>query len=61
MSYERQRIMSALMFALIWTAGMLWWFHPTPGITHPALLVVAGVAIGFLWYWMHGRQWRKIE
>jgi hypothetical protein len=60
MSYESQRIMSAVMFALIWTAGMLWWFHPTPGIMHPALLFVAGLAIGFVWYWMH-TLWRKIE
>ena len=61
MSYERQRIMSAVMFALIWTAGMLWWFHPEPGVMHPALLAAGGVIIGLFWYWIHGRLWRDIE
>jgi hypothetical protein len=61
MSYESQRIMSAVMFALIWTAGMLWWFYPTPGVMHPAVLAVAGVTVGVAWYWIHGRLWRKVE
>jgi hypothetical protein len=53
--------MSAVMFALLWTTGMLWWFYPEPGIMHPALLAVAGVLIGLFWYWMHGKLWRNIE
>ena len=46
MSYEGQRVMSAVIFALIWTAGMLWWFYPDPGVMHPALLAAGGVIIG---------------
>jgi hypothetical protein len=61
MSYESKRIMSAVIFALIWTAGMLWWFHPTPVVMPPALLAIAGVLIGLLRYWVHGRLWRNIE
>lgn len=61
MRYEGQRIMSAVMFALIWTAGMLWWFSLEPGVMHPALVAIAGVLIGVLWYWIHGRLWRDIE
>jgi hypothetical protein len=61
MSYESQRIMSAVMFALNRTAGMLWWFYPEPGVMHPALLAVGGVLIGVFWYWVQGRLWRNIE
>ena len=61
MSYEGQRVMSAVIFALIWTAGMLWWFYPDPGVMHPALLATGGVIIGLFWYWIHGRLWRNIE
>lgn len=53
--------MSAVIFALIWTAGMLWWFYPDPGVMHPALLAAGGVIIGLLWYWIHGRLWRNVE
>jgi hypothetical protein len=60
MSYESQRIMSAVIFALIWTAGMLWWFQAAPGM-HPVLLAAGGVLVGLLWYWVHGRLWRNIE
>jgi hypothetical protein len=61
MSYESKRIMSAVIFALIWTTGMLWWFHPSPAVMPPALLAIAGVLIGLLWYWVHGRLWRNVE
>jgi hypothetical protein len=54
-------VMSAVMFALMWTAGMLWWFDPAPGLVHPALLAVAALATGVAWYWLQGRHWRSIE
>jgi hypothetical protein len=49
------------MFALVWTAGMLWWFYPEPAVMHPALLAVAGVLIGPFWYWMHMKLWHNTE
>jgi hypothetical protein len=61
MRHEGQRIMSAVMFALIWTAGMLWWFSPDPRVMHPGLLAIGGVLIGVVWYWIRGRLWRNVE
>jgi hypothetical protein len=60
-SYVSQRIMSAVVFALLWTAGMLWWFYPEPAVMHPDLLAGAGVLIGLFWYWMHMKLWHNIE
>ena len=53
--------MSAVVFALLWTAGMLWWFYPEPAVMHPDLLAGAGVLIGLFWYWMHMKLWHNIE
>lgn len=58
MSYERQRIISALSFAIVWTAGMLWWFADQ-GIAHAVVLAVGGVLTGLAWYWIYGRLWRN--
>jgi hypothetical protein len=69
MSHKSERIISAVMFALIWIVvfaliwmvGMLGWFYPTPGVMHPALLVLGAVIAGLFWYWVHGRSGRNGE
>jgi hypothetical protein len=50
--------LSSVLFAVLWTAGMLWWSRPLD----PANIVITticGVAVGYAWYrimrWRAGR------
>jgi hypothetical protein len=47
------RIMSAIVFAGLWTAGNLW---RATSLAMPTILVavVGGVIVGLLWYWVSG-------
>jgi hypothetical protein len=48
------RIVSAVVFAVLWTAVMLWWSYPDRGLAHFIALSVVGVLLGVLWYWLFG-------
>jgi hypothetical protein len=48
------RIVSAAVFAVLWTAVMLWWSYPDKGVAHVAILSALGVVLGVLWYWLFG-------
>jgi hypothetical protein len=50
------RIVSALVFAVLWTAFMLWWSYPDKGVAHVAILSAIGVALGVFWFWLSGRR-----
>jgi hypothetical protein len=50
------RLLSAVIFAVLWTAFMLWWTYPTQGIAHTAILAGIGVLLGGLWYWFLGKR-----
>lgn len=51
MSPRSNRVLSAIVFAVLWTAGMLWW---SPSIDVPTVVVtvIAGVIAGLLMYWL---------
>jgi hypothetical protein len=53
------RIVSAVMFAVLWTAVMLWWSYPDRGIAHILILSAIGAVLGVLWYWLFGRLHRR--
>jgi hypothetical protein len=42
---------ASVLFAVLWTAGMLWWNAPLH-IAETIILVVAGAVAGFLWYFV---------
>jgi hypothetical protein len=52
----RNRILSAIVFAAMWTAIMLWWSYPDKGVAHTAILAVIGLGLGMVLYWLTGRQ-----
>jgi hypothetical protein len=53
MTPRAYRIMSAIVFAALWTAGSLW--RATP-LVMPTILtaIVGGIIVGLLWYWVSG-------
>jgi hypothetical protein len=48
------RTVSAIAFAVLWTAWMLWWSFPDRGIAHTVIFAVVGSIVGLLWYWLMG-------
>ena len=48
------RIISAIVFAVLWTAVMLWWSYPDRGIAHTAILSGTGAVLGVVWFWLFG-------
>lgn len=48
---------AAIMFGVLWTAGMLWWSSP---LDTAAFIVwpIAGVLAACSWYWLMG-LWMK--
>jgi hypothetical protein len=53
----RHRVISAVVFAVMWTAIMLWWSYPDKGVAHAVILSVIGVVLGVFWFWISG--WRR--
>jgi hypothetical protein len=49
MSPQRRLIFASVAFAVLWTAGMIWWNSPmeTAGAV---ILMIAGALAGLLWY-----------
>ena len=48
---------SAIIFGVLWTAGMLWWSAPLDG---PKIVIwsIAGILSALAWYWLMG-LWLK--
>jgi hypothetical protein len=40
---------AAILFAVLWTAGMLWWNAPLDTV-EIVMLVIAGALAGVMWY-----------
>jgi uncharacterized membrane-anchored protein len=57
MSTKTLIALSAVAFAVLWTAAMLWWTapHTTASVIS---LVVAGLVAGLAWYWLYGKWYR---
>jgi hypothetical protein len=51
MSPRSNRVLSAIVFAVLWTAGMLWW-SPSIDVQTVVVAVIAGVIAGLLMYWL---------
>jgi hypothetical protein len=47
--------LSAVLFAVLWTAGMWFWDGPRD-VAGTVILALTGTLAGFLWYWI----WKKI-
>jgi hypothetical protein len=58
MSSQNRLILSSVLFAGLWTAGMLWWSAPLD-TAHIIILVIAGGIAGLLWYWLFGKWFRR--
>jgi hypothetical protein len=41
--------MGAWIFAVLWTAGMIWWSGPFD-VVNVVFLVIGGAIAGYLWY-----------
>jgi membrane protein DedA with SNARE-associated domain len=57
MSPRTTLVLSSILFAVLWTAGMLWWSAPLDAAS-TVILIVAGGIVGLLWYWLFGRWFR---
>jgi hypothetical protein len=57
MTAQSRLKLSAAMFAVLWTAGMIWWGgdYATARIV---ILSIAGALAGFLWYWFMAK-WQR--
>jgi hypothetical protein len=57
MTHRSRLKLASLIFALLWTAGMVWQLWPM----RPAeigTLVVSGALAGAVWYWLFGAWYR---
>jgi hypothetical protein len=53
MSPQRRLIVASIVFAVLWTAGMIVW--NAPGLAGAVILAFAGALAGTLWYF--GMRW----
>ncbi|ACA16411.1 hypothetical protein M446_1943 [Methylobacterium sp. 4-46] len=47
----------SVVFALLWTAAMLWWSAPLEAAA-VVIWIIAGAVVGFLWHWLMSR-WQR--
>jgi len=58
MSAKTRLLLAAILFAVLWTAGMIWWSAPN-GMVPIVIWIVSGAIAGALWYWLFGMwYWR---
>ena len=57
MHQDKRLKIAAVVFAVLWTAGMAWW----SGEHHIAYLAVCGGLGGYLWYLMMHRVFRYMR
>lgn len=53
MSAKTRLLLAAILFAVLWTAGMIWWSAPN-GTAPIIIWIVSGAIAGVLWYWLFG-------
>jgi uncharacterized membrane protein len=51
MSPRSNRILTAIVFAVLWAAGILWW-SPAIDLKTIVTTVIAGAIAGLLMYWI---------
>jgi hypothetical protein len=56
---SRLKLMTVI-FAVLWTAGMVWWTAQYDAV-HIALLAASGAVVGVLWHWGMSRYVRWSE
>jgi hypothetical protein len=57
MSVEKRLKLAAVMFAVLWTAGM-WWMRAPLDAVPLVILFITGAIVGVLWYWLYGKWFR---
>jgi hypothetical protein len=61
MSPQRRLVLASVVFAVIWTAGMLW-MQATTSAAGVVIMAIAGAIAGTLWYfamrWFMNRYMR---
>ena len=57
MSPRTKLALSSIVFAVLWTAGMLWWSAPIE-VAQTVIFVISGGIAGLLWYWLFGMWYR---
>jgi hypothetical protein len=57
MSVEKRLKLAAVMFAVLWTAGM-WWMRAPLDAAPLVILFITGAITGVLWYWLYGKWFR---
>jgi hypothetical protein len=57
MSVEKRLKLAAVMFAVLWTAGM-WWMRAPLDAAPLVILFITGAIAGVLWYWLYGKWFR---
>ncbi len=55
---RNQLIVSSVVFAVLWTAGMLWW-SARVNAAHTIILIISGVIGGLVCYWLFGKWFRR--
>lgn len=50
MNPKNTLVLSAIAFAVLWTAFMLWWNAPID-TAMVVILAISGAVAGVLWYW----------
>lgn len=57
MTTQSRLKLSAAMFAVLWTAGMIWWGgdYTAPRVV---IFLIAGAIAGLLWYWLMAK-WQR--
>lgn len=61
MTHQTRLVLASIVFAVIWTLGMIWWTGPES--VNVIILAVCGVLLGVAWYfamkafarWQSGR------
>ena len=57
MSFEKRLKLAAVMFAVLWTAGM-WWMRAPLDTAAIVVLIITGAIAGVAWYWLYGKWFR---
>jgi uncharacterized membrane protein (DUF4010 family) len=56
MTPQSRLVLASIIFAVLWTAGMIWWTGRET--SNVVIMVVAGAVAGVLWY-LAMRWWQR--
>jgi hypothetical protein len=59
MAADKRLKLSAVMFAVLWTAGMVWW-GGNYSVAHILIMTIAGALAGLAWYLIMAKWQRRM-